>query len=890
MKLKHRVCFFSSDSSAKSPCGPCGRAAHAESKGGVYVCMNTFLGFGPEYVEKHYRKTGQSVYLHVQRTLREKPQGACGGGNEEIADEDPAEEVEEENEDENFKEKGLEWVREAWLVVFPEQIEIRLPNIEELPAMVSIACDAVLRADPYPCHGAEPWDSEFRQISHQAENLQQLDNGVCIPPSGWRCACCDVKKNLWLNLSDGEIRCGRKYVDGTEGNGHALLHFVETGHSLAVRMASISPDGADVFSFEKDEIVIDPKLSEHLEHFGINIMCQKTQEAEWGLGPGRRPTMEPRASEWDTLQESGLKLKPVYGPGYTGLRNLGHSAYLSTVMQVLFSITEFQRRYVGGLNKIFDESPLDPTRDFNTQMAKLGQGLLSGQYSKPPYKAELIEQVSREEQQPRRGVCPRMFKEVVSCGHPEFLSGRQQDAAEFLKHIIVLIEASNWGLDVTSRVFCFRVEERIQCCQSRKVKYRHRMDHMIHLPVPPEAALNKDQLLEWDRQWRGSESGRPGGPGGPGGQTAGRPRARIPFGACLQAFAEPENVDDFWSSELQARAMAVKSTRFATFPDYLIIHLKKFTFGQDWIPQKVDVSVDMPDELDITKLKGVGLRPGEKELPDIAPPTLRPTGLLGRPTLGCPPGQETDTALLPPGASFVEESIFEQLLEMGFPKEACRKALYYSGGLGIDHALDWIFSHMDESDFAEPLVLVDKVEDKEEEEDGVILGGAWGPKLSSQAPPPEESVALIVCMGFTRQRAFKALQANNNNLERATNWLLAFPSDGDDDDEDIDAAARSKKAEPHQNGPLRPKSANRVSQQSPDNSANQNALPVSDGPGRYRLFAFISHMGPSAKCGHYVCHVRKEGRWVIYNDEKVSISEKPPKDLGYLYFYKRICS
>jgi len=29
-------------------------------------------------------------------------------------------------------------------------------------------------------------------------------------------------------------------------------------------------------------------------------------------------------------------------------------------------------------------------------------------------------------------------------------------------------------------------------------------------------------------------------------------------------------------------------------------------------------------------------------------------------------------------------------------------------------------------------------------------------------------------------------------------------------------------------------------------------------------------------------------RWVIFNDEKVAESESPPKDLAYIYFYRRI--
>lgn len=30
-----------------------------------------------------------------------------------------------------------------------------------------------------------------------------------------------------------------------------------------------------------------------------------------------------------------------------------------------------------------------------------------------------------------------------------------------------------------------------------------------------------------------------------------------------------------------------RSTRFATFPDYLTVQMKKFTLGDDWIPKKL---------------------------------------------------------------------------------------------------------------------------------------------------------------------------------------------------------------------------------------------------------------------------------------------------------------
>lgn len=56
----------------------------------------------------------------------------------------------------------------------------------------------------------------------------------------------------------------------------------------------------------------------------------------------------------------------------------------------------------------------------------------------------------------------------------------------------------------------------------------------------------------------------------------------------------------------------------------------------------------------------------------------------------------------------------------------------------------------------------------------------------------------------------------------------------------------------------------------------------------YKLVAIISHMGSSSQVGHYVCHILKNDKWVIFNDSKVAISQNPPKDLGYLYLYQRL--
>lgn len=58
-----------------------------------------------------------------------------------------------------------------------------------------------------------------------------------------------------------------------------------------------------------------------------------------------------------------------------------------------------------------------------------------------------------------------------------------------------------------------------------------------------------------------------------------------------------------------------------------------------------DVSIDMPDLLDISHLRARGLQPGEEELPDISPPIVIPDDSKG--TIFC----WKDAHCLPPSSS-----------------------------------------------------------------------------------------------------------------------------------------------------------------------------------------------------------------------------------------------
>ncbi|XP_064598849.1 ubiquitin carboxyl-terminal hydrolase 5-like [Liolophura sinensis] len=766
-----------------------------ESENGLYICMSTFLGLGKKHVERHYRKTASScaVYLRIKRVRKEIPQ------SEEDKESKPTKLAIGIEGGFSVEEKKFKFEETTSIVVLPDWKEIPLP-CDELPDIVALSVAGILGAeDAWKLEEAAAmagtWDGEKRIISKYAESLQQLDNGKKIPPTGWKCEQCDLTSNLWLNLTDGSILCGRKFFDGSGGNNHALEAYAKTKYPLAVKLGTITPNGADVFSYDEDDMVEDPFLAKHLAHWGINIAAmQKTEKTMIEM----EIDLNQKVGEWDVIQEAGNKLIPVYGPGLTGIRNLGNSCYMNSVMQILFTVPDFQKRYAEAAERIFDDAPSDPTSDFNTQMAKFGHGLLSGDYSQP------IPEGTEDKVQAPRGIRPQMFKSLIGRGHPEFSTKRQQDAQEFLLHIINVIERNSRGTENPTDSFKYEVEERVQCGGSSKVRYSKRSEYLLSLNIPLEAAVNKDEVLAYEakKQQLAVESKKI--------DPSEIVRPQIPLQSCIESFAATVIIDDFYSSALQSKCKAQQTTRLSTFPDFLVIQLKKFTIGEDWVPKKLDVSVDVPDTLDLSPLRGQGMQPGEEELPT----------------------EQTDEPEIQ-----IDESVVTQLTEMGFAREGCRKAVYHTKNTGVEAAMNWVMEHMGDPDFEVPLQL---------------------PKKSKDSfSPNEEAVAMIVSMGFTIEQASMALKATDNNVERAADWIFSH----------ADELTQPMETE--------------------STGANEQAPKFRDGHGKYRLVGFISHMGTSSLVGHYVCHILKDGQWVIFNDEKVALSVNPPKDLGYLYLYQR---
>ncbi|KAL4619394.1 hypothetical protein ACB092_06G075800 [Castanea dentata] len=776
------------------------------SEGGLFIDMNTFLAFGKDCVAWNYEKTGNKVYLHIKQTKKvvaedrplKKPTllgiGIDGG----------------------FDNSELEYEETYTIVILPDHVTLPFPSVE-LPEKVRLAVDAILMAE-----GAErkeqvaAWIADKKQTSAYAMNLQQIDNGVIVPPSGWKCIKCDKTDNLWLNLTDGMILCGRKNWDGTGGNNHAIDHYNETHYPLAVKLGTITADleAADVFSYPEDESVLDPLLAQHLAHFGIDFSSlQKTE-----MTTAERELDQNTNFDWNRIQESGQDVEPICGPGYTGLVNLGNSCYLAATMQVVFSTHSFYSRYHTNqsLKVAFEMAPADPTVDLNMQLTKLAHGLLSGKYSIPDLEKDENANATSTTRAKQEGIPPRMFKAVIAASHPEFSTMRQQDALEFFLHFLDQVERANAGkpeLD-PAKSFKFGVEDRI-LCSSGKVTYNSRLDYILSLNIPLHEATNKQELEEFhkfkaEKISEGKEV-----------SSDEIVRPRVPLEACLANFSAPEEIHDFYSTALKAKTTAIKTTGLTSFPDYLVLHMRKFVMEAGWVPKKLDVYIDVPDIIDISHMRSNGLQPGEELLPEGVP------------------GDEVES-----NKPLPNEDIVSQLVSMGFNHHHCEKAAIRTSNAGVEEAMNWLLSHMEDPDIDVP-----------------ISQEAQGADTLSSVD--QSKVDTLISFGFQEEIARKALKASGGDIEKATDWIFNNPEASVSSD--MDATTSNTTPTPIDAG-----------------------LP--DGGGRYRLIGIVSHIGTSTQCGHYVAHIFKDGRWVIFNDDKIGASVNPPKDMGYLYFFERLNS
>ncbi|KAK2762831.1 hypothetical protein FQN54_001006 [Arachnomyces sp. PD_36] len=527
-------------------------------------------------------------------------------------------------------------------------------NVDKASGKLPEVIDGVMKAMTFSRQEeVKAWEQEFVPCEHTL-CLEQKQGPKDVSQDLGQCSMCSLKENLWLCLECGNLGCGRSQFGGIGGNSHGLAHADSSSHGVAVKLGSITPEGsADIYCYKCNEERIDPDLAAHLAHWGINLNQQEKTE---------KSLMEMQVEhnlKWDfsMTTDDGQELKPLAGKGFIGLRNLGNSCYLASVVQCLFALPEVQERYSQSLAAPpVCDSPAD---DLETQLRKMADGLLSDRYVEPDVDA-ISGSGSGSHQ--RTGLAPAMLKHLVGRGHEEFSTMRQQDAFEFLLHLFKLISVSNGRTDMAdpTRSFRFALEQRLQCLACKKVRYKVDQQDNISIPVParripkvPQAGADTEESS-----------------GGPEFET-------VTLKECLDIFTGEEIVE-LNCSGCGSKDGFRKRSMFKTFPDNLAVNARRFELV-NWVPTKLNIPVDIPDgPFDMSSYLSPGLQEGEESLPD-------------EPDAGSHQAFEPDQAAL------------SQLVSMGFPQVRCEKALQATGNSNPEAAMEWLFAHMDDPDIDVPM-------------------------------------------------------------------------------------------------------------------------------------------------------------------------------------------
>ena len=529
----------------------------------------------------------------------------------------------------------------------------RIENIDKASGKLPAVVDGIMKAMTFAKQEeVKAWELEFTPCEHTLSLEQQPGKQIESQDLG-KCSMCDLKENLWLCLECGNLGCGRAQFGGVRGNSHGLAHADSTSHAVAVKLGSITPEGsADIFCYRCNEERTDPELATHLSHWGINIAEREKTE---------KSLMEMQVEQnlkWDfsMTTEDGQELKPLFGKSFTGLKNIGNSCYLASIVQCLFSLPNFQDRY------FHPHEPPPPTatpaEDLETQLRKLADGLVSGRYSHPDTNVYTLPDNPGVPHQ--RGLSPAMFKHLIGRGHEEFSTMRQQDAFELLLHLFKLINLSQPDPSQDPiKSFRFVMEQRLQCLNCKKVRYRSDEQDNISIPVPVrrvagEAADTSKPLFE-----------------------------TVTLKECFDVFTAADVVE-LTCPACSSKAGFSKQSKFKTFPENLAVNARRFELV-NWVPTKLDIPVQVSDGIfDLSPYYSSGLQPGEEEFPEDAAVST---------------GAGSIATFTPNAAALA------QLESMGFGRNRCERALHATGNDDPEAAMNWLFGHMEDPDIDEPLNL-----------------------------------------------------------------------------------------------------------------------------------------------------------------------------------------
>lgn len=402
-------------------CGYCFKSCSDPQ--GILVCITCLQVYCDIHAHLHELKNQHMLWVRIHRTSKDSA-----------------------TQDKTKKTKlmlGTEYLVQSELVT------LKYPDIStlDIPSWAISSKDSIHQAFTLPLKSYTiPFGDENSQLNI-CPHLNNPDTQLSSKHDLSICSMCSLSTPLWMCLECGQVHCGRKQLDESGGNGHALVHFQESGHFPVVQLGTITFESsskieADVYCYLCDDMVQDPYLATRLlEYHHMNPSNMKKTT----LSISELEMIKNQSADIFTFKTEDLEEQE--SSNYTGMINMGNSCYISSVMQCMFNAIR-DKLHISNLELHFSTCEKIPWNCFTCQVNKLFLAL----------------------SEPNDLIRPTSFKKMINGKGREFSNNLQQDVFDFWQFFMKLAKSNRYSI-ITDYIHPFPLFQSLKCSECNHVQY-----------------------------------------------------------------------------------------------------------------------------------------------------------------------------------------------------------------------------------------------------------------------------------------------------------------------------------------------------------------------------------------------------------------------------------